>query len=59
MNKMDIVIMIPIMPAWDNGMLCKLLLSMLTNIGFRVSIVDRSIADSFHRSTRNYRRGSS
>ncbi|NIG88096.1 MAG: alpha/beta hydrolase [Serratia symbiotica] len=40
MNKMDIVIMAPIMPVWDNEMFCKPLLSILTNKGFRVSIID-------------------
>lgn len=40
MNKMDVVIMAPVMPLWDDGMFCKPLLSLLTNKGFKVSLVD-------------------
>lgn len=40
MSKMDVVIMAPVMPIWDDGMFCKPLLSLLSNKGFKVSLVD-------------------
>lgn len=40
MNKIEVIILAPIMPIWDGGHFCAPLVSLLTNKGFNVSIID-------------------